>query len=101
MPQAGDNRQLQFIAPQFEQWVRGKLKDNVPMDQVVREMITVKTLFAGRGAESFRLEQTASPFAFRASQRVQAGERGRSREPAVHGREDRVRPVPQPPVCSL
>ncbi|HEX3152721.1 MAG TPA: DUF1549 and DUF1553 domain-containing protein [Gemmataceae bacterium] len=69
VPQTADNRQLEFVVPFFEQWIRGKLKDNVPMDQVVREMVTVKTLFAGKGAETFRLEQTESPFAF-----VQANE---------------------------
>ena len=69
VPQTLDNPQLQFIAPFFEGWVRTKLKDKVPMDQVVRELLTVRTLFAGRGAESFRQEQTDSPFAF-----VQANE---------------------------
>jgi hypothetical protein len=69
VPQTGDNRQLQFVGPSFEGWVRGKLKDNAPMDQIVREMLTVKTLFAGRGAETFRLEEGESPFAF-----VQANE---------------------------
>src|SRR5262245_6203225 len=64
IPEVGDNRLLQFIGPQFEAWVRGKLKDNAPMDQVVREMLTVKTRFAGRGAETFRLEERESPFAF-------------------------------------
>jgi hypothetical protein len=69
VPQLGDNPRLEFVGPSFEGWVRGKLKDNAPMDQVVRELLTVKTLFAGRGAETFRLEQTESPFAF-----VQANE---------------------------
>jgi hypothetical protein len=69
VPQLGDNPRLESVGPSFESWVRAKLKDNVPMDRVVRELLTVKTLFAGRGAETFRLEQTESPFAF-----VQANE---------------------------
>jgi hypothetical protein len=64
VPQTLDNPQLQFIAPQFETWVRTQLKDNVPMDKVVREVLTTKTLFAGRGAETFRLDERDSPFAF-------------------------------------
>jgi hypothetical protein len=69
VPQTIDNPQLQFIAPQFEAWVRSRLKDNVPMDQVVRDVLTVRTLFAGRGAETFRLDPQDNPFAF-----VQANE---------------------------
>jgi hypothetical protein len=69
VPQTIDNPQLQFVAPQFEGWVRSQLKDNVPMDKVVRELLTVRTLFAGRGAETFRLDAEQSPFAF-----VQANE---------------------------
>ena len=75
-----------------------RLKDNTPMDKIVRELLTVRTLFAGRGPQTFRFEASGQPVPVRAGQRVQAGERGRGREPAVHGREDRVRPVPQPPV---
>jgi Protein of unknown function (DUF1549)/Protein of unknown function (DUF1553) len=63
-PQAGDNRQFEFLATQFEGWIRNQLKDNVPMDKVVREMLTVPTLFAGRRGEPIQFDQTNSPFAF-------------------------------------
>ena len=69
VPQTLDNPQLQFVAPQFEGWLRQQLKVNAGMDRTVREVLTVRTLFAGRGAESFRFEATESPFAF-----VQANE---------------------------
>jgi len=69
VPQTADNQQLQFNAPQFEGWIRSQLRDNVPMDKIVRQMITVPTLFAGRGAETFRFDPTDSPFLF-----VQANE---------------------------
>jgi len=69
VPQTGDNRQIQFAAPQFEGWIRARLRDNVPMDKIVREMLTVPTLFAGRGEQAFRINQSESPFLF-----VQANE---------------------------
>src|SRR5205807_10200700 len=33
-------------------------------DRIVRQMLTTKTLFAGRGAETFRLEPQENAFAF-------------------------------------
>src|SRR5262249_15754764 len=70
IPQAsGGDRLLQFIAPQFEGWIRTRLRDNVPMDKIVRDMLTVPTLFAGRGAQTFENGQGESPFLF-----VQANE---------------------------
>jgi len=69
VPQASGDQRLQFTAPQFEGWIRTKLRDNVPMDKVVREMLTVQTLFAGRGAQTFDNGQGESPFLF-----VQANE---------------------------
>ena len=69
VPQTIDNPQLQRTAPSFESWVRGQLKENVPLDKVVRDILTVRTLFAGRGAETFRNDEREGPFAF-----VQANE---------------------------
>lgn len=63
VPQTTDNPNFQFIGSQFETWVRSKLKDNTPMDKIVREILTVKTLFAGRGAQAFDTNQV-SPFLF-------------------------------------
>jgi Protein of unknown function (DUF1553)/Protein of unknown function (DUF1549) len=64
VPQSIDNPQARFAAPQFEAWVRAQLKDGVSMDKVVRDVLTVRTLFAGRGAETFRVDDAQSPFAF-------------------------------------
>jgi hypothetical protein len=67
VPDQEDNRQFPFgIRGSFEGWVRKQLQDDVPMDKIVRQMLTTKTLFAGRGAETFRQEQGDSPFAFMA-----------------------------------
>lgn len=64
VPQINDNPQLQFTGPQFETWVRNRLKDNVPMDKMVREILTVRTLFAGRGNQVFQPTTADSPFLF-------------------------------------
>ncbi|MCE9530398.1 MAG: DUF1549 and DUF1553 domain-containing protein [Planctomycetes bacterium] len=45
VPQTLDNPQLQFVGTQFEGWLRGRLRDNVGMDQIVREVLTAPTLF--------------------------------------------------------
>jgi hypothetical protein len=64
VPQTLDNRQVQFAAPQFETWVRNRLRDNVPMDKIVREVLTVPTLFAGRRGQVFEQQAADSPFLF-------------------------------------
>jgi Protein of unknown function (DUF1549)/Protein of unknown function (DUF1553) len=64
VPQTLDNPQIQFAAPQFETWVRNRLRDRVPMDQMVREMLTVPTLFAGRRGQVFDQPGPDSPFLF-------------------------------------
>ncbi|MCS6851010.1 MAG: DUF1549 and DUF1553 domain-containing protein [Gemmataceae bacterium] len=38
---AGANTQFQFVNPTFENWLQNKLRDNVPYDQMVRELLTV------------------------------------------------------------
>ncbi len=62
LPQATDNQQFQFLSPQFESWLRKKLKENVPADQIVRELLTAPTLFNGR--RGFNPDVNDSPFAF-------------------------------------
>src|SRR5205807_5724359 len=32
-----NNQQVQFLAPQMEAWLRRRIRDNVPFDQIVRE----------------------------------------------------------------
>src|SRR5262245_712865 len=65
VPQSGNNnREFEFISAQFGDWLRNRLRDNAPMDKVVRDMLTVPTLFAGRRGEPIRFDQSDSPFAF-------------------------------------
>jgi hypothetical protein len=64
VPQASEDQRLQFQTPQFESWVRARLKVNTPMDKMVREILTVKTLFSGRGAQAFQTGEDESPFLF-------------------------------------
>jgi hypothetical protein len=64
VPQTMDNRQIEFGTPQFETWIRNRLRDHVPMDKMVREMLTVPTLFAGRRGQVFDQPGPDSPFLF-------------------------------------
>jgi hypothetical protein len=65
VPDTGENRQFPInLGGSFESWVRKQLHDGVPMDRIVRQMLTTKTLFAGRGAETFRQDEGDTPFAF-------------------------------------
>lgn len=64
VPQTIDNPQFQFAGPQFENWIRNRLKANTSMDKMVREMLTQKTLFAGRGAQAFQPIDADNPFLF-------------------------------------
>jgi Protein of unknown function (DUF1549)/Protein of unknown function (DUF1553) len=65
LPQASDNVQFQFFAPQFEQWVHARLQDNTPMDKMVREILTVPTIFnRGRAVDVNGLPGRETPFAF-------------------------------------
>lgn len=61
-PQIDENNQFLGIEFQFESWLRGKFRDNVSMDKVVRDLVTVPTLFSGRAPQRFGAEP--SPFAF-------------------------------------
>ncbi|NBO91021.1 MAG: DUF1553 domain-containing protein [Planctomycetia bacterium] len=42
------NQQVQFLNPQIENWARSRVRDNVPYDRIVRELLTVPVV-AGRG----------------------------------------------------
>ncbi len=64
VPQTIDNPQFQFAGPQFENWLRNRFKANTSMDQIVREMLTQKTLFSGRGARAFQPIDADNPFLF-------------------------------------
>ncbi len=64
VPQTIDNPQLQFVGTQFEVWLRGHLRKNTGMDQMVREILTAPTLFnRGRpGAPQVDLNNSAFGF---------------------------------------
>ncbi|HWG46114.1 MAG TPA: DUF1549 and DUF1553 domain-containing protein [Gemmataceae bacterium] len=44
LPQ-NNNQQVQFLAGQIEGWVRPRLRDNKPYDQMVRELLTAPVVF--------------------------------------------------------
>lgn len=64
VPQTVENPQFQFVGPQFENWLRNRFKANTSMDKMVREMLTQKTLFAGRGQQAFQPADADNPFLF-------------------------------------
>jgi hypothetical protein len=49
VPQANNNIQLQFLVPQFENWLRKQLRDNAAYDQMVRDILTQPIAGGGRG----------------------------------------------------
>jgi hypothetical protein len=65
IPQVVENPQFAFLSPQFDTWLRNRLRDNVSMDRIVRELLTVPTLFAGRRPQPVAFSPNSdSPFAF-------------------------------------
>jgi hypothetical protein len=40
LPEANSNLQLQFIKPAFESWLRGRIEQGTPYDELVRELLT-------------------------------------------------------------
>jgi hypothetical protein len=61
LPQ-GNNQQVQFLAPQMEAWLRRRIRENVPYDQMVRELLTAPTNFDRRGANQNQIDPTALAF---------------------------------------
>lgn len=65
VPQANNNLQLQFLVPQFENWLRKQMRDNTPYDVMVREILTQPVV--GGGGRGFAQPQNpgaVSPVAF-------------------------------------
>lgn len=59
-----NNQQVQFLSVQVEQWLRGKLRDNVSYDRIVRELITAPVAnAAARGGRPFQITEQG-PLAF-------------------------------------
>lgn len=42
LPQTLANPQFQFFGPQFESWMRSRLRDNVSYDRIVRDIVTAQ-----------------------------------------------------------
>lgn len=65
VPQTIDNPNFQFVGTQFENWLRGHLRKNTGMDQLVREIITAPTLFnRGRQPGAQPVDVNNSAFGF-------------------------------------
>lgn len=65
VPQANNNFQLQFLVPQFENWLKKQLRDNTGYDAMVREILTQPVV--GGGGRGFGQPQNpgaVSPIAF-------------------------------------
>jgi hypothetical protein len=65
LPQA-NNQQIQFLVGGFEGWLRERLRDNTPYDQMVRELLTTPMTSAGMpgGPRSGFDPNKPSPIAF-------------------------------------
>lgn len=48
-----NNQQVQFLGPQIEAWARARVRDNVPYDRMVRELITPPLPGGGRMVRPF------------------------------------------------
>ena len=59
LPQ-GNNQQVQALAPQMEAWLRRRIRENVPYDQMVRELLTAPTNFDRRGGN--QIDPTVQAF---------------------------------------
>jgi hypothetical protein len=63
LPQSLDNPQFQFTGTQFETWLKNRLRDNVGMDRMVREIVTAPTLFNQRNG-GVSVNPNDTPFVF-------------------------------------
>ena len=73
----------------YYNWLVEKLSKNMPMDQMVQELL---------GANGGTFKNPATNF-YQSDDRDAAADR--ERRPGLHGHADPVRPVPQPPVRPL
>lgn len=64
LPEANADFQARFLIPGFEAWLREKLTEDTPYDEIVRELITTQ-LDMGRNSRSiYQRAGSASPLAF-------------------------------------
>ncbi len=61
-PESENNFQARFTALGLDAWLRQRLQDNAPYDEVVREILTVKVAQEGRNGDPFRRAREASPY---------------------------------------
>jgi len=59
-----NNQQLQFFVPQMEGWLRSRLKENAPYDQMVREILTTPQPFNQGGGFQGGGQGQGNPSAF-------------------------------------
>jgi hypothetical protein len=59
LPQ-GNNQQVQALAPQMEAWLRRRIRENMPYDQMVRELLTAPAGFDRRGGN--QIDPNAAAF---------------------------------------
>ncbi len=64
LPQSLDNPQFQFVGTQFETWLRDRLRENVRMDRIVRDVLTAPTLFNRGGMNVAEFDAANSAFGF-------------------------------------
>src|SRR5439155_10501926 len=62
LPQA-NNQQFQFLATGFETWLRQRLRENVPYDELVREIVTVP-VSSNRRPQAYYNPNDLTPIAF-------------------------------------
>jgi hypothetical protein len=62
LPEAENNFQTRFAIVGFDAWLRQKLTDNVPYDQMVREVLTTPVSSGRNGA--FQKAREATPYGF-------------------------------------
>jgi hypothetical protein len=70
LPEADADLQVRFLVPAFESWLRQKLIDDTPYDEIVREIL-VLPLDSRDGAARNVYEQGSSPLAFYQAKQVQ------------------------------
>jgi hypothetical protein len=71
MPEAENNQVLQYVALELDAWLRKQLSDNTPLDQFVRQIITVPLTGNAQGPYAFYSERpNPLPTAFFAAKDV-------------------------------
>src|SRR5262249_58854800 len=59
-----NNQQVQFLLPTFEAWLRQRVRNNMPYDALVRELLTSSVSFASRNPAQLLNQREPSALAF-------------------------------------